>query len=330
MRDTKADPVIHFAPLHGITNRIFRRVFFSHFAGIDAAVAPFIPSVNRVRHSAKHFKDLMPEGNGSMKLIPQILGCDAAGFVATARILADLGYSEVNWNLGCPSPMVVSKRRGCGFLPYPDLIGKFLDEACPRVGMPISVKLRLGRWDAREILAVMPVLNAHPLRRVIIHARLGTQLYAGEVDLEGFARAASLCRHVLMYNGDIKDLSIFHRLRERFPFVREWMIGRWAISDPFLPARIKGLSTAAHSSGTLRSFHDQLYAEYRAILSGPAHVLDKMKEVWTYLGGSFPSGGKALAKIVRAKTPASYENAVRELFSEGGAGVTPGARGARR
>ena len=132
-------------------------------------------------------------------------------------MLADFGYGEVNWNLGCPYPMVTGKRRGAGLLPYPGAIKAFLDEACARSALPISVKLRLGLVDPREILAVMPALNAFPLRRVIIHPRIGAQMYEGDVDLDGFAEAAALCAHDVMYNGDIRNVADFESIRTRFP-----------------------------------------------------------------------------------------------------------------
>ena len=315
-------PIITLAPLHGVTNRVFRKAYFRHFAGFDEVMAPFIASVKPEKLPERHFKDLSPREDNGIRLVPQVLGNEAPGFVATVRILADLGYDEVNWNLGCPFPVVANKKRGSGLLPFPDLIEEFLDEACAASALPISVKLRLGRRDPCEILALLPILNAHPLARIIIHPRVGIQMYRGEVDLEGFAAAAALSTHEVVYNGDIRDMRTFEVLRSRFPAIREWMIGRWAISDPFLPARIKRLPRVPDRLGVLRAFHDELYAGYREVLCGPAHVLDKMKEIWGFLGKSFPRAGKPLGRISQARTFEAYERAVDGVFSASGADVT--------
>lgn len=264
-----------------------------------------------------HFKDLVPDGVERIPLVPQILSNDAAGFVTTAKTLSGLGYAEINWNLGCPYSMVADKKRGSGLLPYPDRIEKFLDEVCACPDFAVSVKLRLGRNDPREILDLVPVLNRFPLTKVIIHPRIGTQMYKGEVNLDDFARAADLCVHPVVYNGDIKDLKTFESLRDRFPRINEWMIGRWAVSDPFLAGKIKGLVPAADPVSSVRSFHEDLYASYREVLFGPAHVLDKMKEVWTYLARSFPGCRQELDSLARAKTLESYERAVSVIFSRG-------------
>jgi tRNA-dihydrouridine synthase len=281
-------------------------------------MAPFILAVQGSRVTDPHYKDLVPERNAKVPLVPQLLGNDAAVFVATAAVLARMGYTEVNWNLGCPYPMVTNKRRGAGLLPHPGLIEAFLEHACADSPIPISVKLRLGLKDPREILDIIPILNRFPLRRVIIHPRIGSQMYGGTVDLEGFAAASSLSFHELVYNGDIADVPTFERLRSRFHRISGWMIGRAAVSNPFLPGLIKGGALPPDPVAPIKAFHDELYFEYREALDGQRHVLDKMKELWTYLGQSFPGAGETLKKIAKSTGFPGYETAVRQVFSECG------------
>ncbi|OHE65633.1 MAG: hypothetical protein A2413_07890 [Treponema sp. RIFOXYC1_FULL_61_9] len=307
-------PILHLAPLHGVTNCVFRNAFFSHFSGFDAAVAPFIPSVNAASVRETHFKDLLPPANSGIPLIPQILGNDADQFVATAKILKDFGYDEVSWNLGCPYPMVANKKRGSGLLPFPDLIEKFLEGACSRSALPISVKARLGRTERGELLRLMPVFNSFPLRRIVIHPRIATQMYEGEVDLDGFSEAAAESTHEVMYNGDIKDAATFASLQARFPSIGQWMVGRWALSDPFLASALKGAPPPADPVRVVRDFHDELLDGYRGILSGQKHVLDKMKEVWTFLGLSFSGSDRNLKRICKANTLEAYGTAVAAVF----------------
>jgi tRNA-dihydrouridine synthase len=327
--------MLYLAPLHGVTNRVYRNAFFRHFRGFDCAMAPFILAVPTSKAKPNHFKDLLPgpaaepprdalsaadRDSPSVPLIPQLLGNEEAAFVETARVLAGLGYREINWNLGCPYPMVANKERGSGLLPFPDRVGKVLDAACALSGLSISVKLRLGRSDPLDIERLMPVLNGHPLSKVIIHPRVGAQMYRGEIDLDGFERAAGLCRHRVVYNGDILSRASYEALASRFPSIDEWMIGRGAISNPFLAEEIKagGVSGAGGAPGErearLRAWHEDLYRSYRDALCGPAHVLDKMKEIWSYLGGSFPYKRKELERISRAKTLEAYEAAAAQIL----------------
>jgi len=314
-------PLLYLAPLHGVTNRIFRKAFFNHFSGFDGVMAPFVLAVDTDQLKKNHFKDLLPFDASGIPVVPQLLGNDPFAFVKTARYLAGLGYAEVNWNLGCPYPMVANKKRGSGLLPFPGMIEKILEEVCAKQDIALSVKLRLGRYESQEIINLMPILNRYPLKKVIIHPRIGTQMYKGEVSLDGFAEALSLCRHPVMYNGDIKDEATFAQLQKRFPSVTEWMIGRWAIANPFLPEQIKKTDRSApapHLSdpvAVIRAFHDELYGSYREALSGPAHLLDKMKEIWSYLGRSFPSNAAGVDRIIRSKTVEAYDQAVSAILS---------------
>jgi tRNA-dihydrouridine synthase B len=308
------------APLHGVTNRVFRKAWFSHFTGFDAAVAPFILSARTDRFKPSLLKDIIPDPATHTPLVPQILGNDSEGFIDTAKLIAGLGYREVNWNLGCPYPMVTKKIRGSGLLPYPERIEKFLDEVIPclsALGMSLSIKLRLGLSDPEEIMRLMPTLNGHPIKKIIIHPRVGAQMYRGCVNLDGFARASEMSAHPVSYNGDITDHVAFKSLQMRFPKVDEWMIGRGAISDPFLPARIRGLEVRRGILPALHEFHDDLYGSYREILFGPAHALDKMKEVWSYFSGSIGGVSSEFSDLTRSRSFESYERAVSEIFERG-------------
>lgn len=318
---------LYLAPLHGITNRIFRNVWVSHFTGLDGAVTPFIPAAAASRSATKHYRDIDPGVQGPLPIEPQLLaGPRDAIRECTASITA-LGYDEINLNMGCPYAMVVKKGRGSGLLPHPDVIRTVLDMLCSAGTFRVSVKIRLGQHRADELDEFIPVLNEYPLSRVIVHPRIGKQMYRGTVDLEGFDRVARCCSHALVYNGDIFNYTLFESVQKRFPFLNSWMIGRGALMDPFLPEEIRTGSRPVGERERLKAWHDDLYAVYEQTLYGPRHLLDKMKEIWGYLGYSFGFGGAPRAKaappeILRAKTPAAYSAAAARLFD--GAPLIPG------
>ncbi|HKL86846.1 MAG TPA: tRNA-dihydrouridine synthase family protein, partial [Treponemataceae bacterium] len=230
MKEVFVSPTLYLAPLHGVTNYVYRNAVSRHFTGIDAAMAPFVNSINSETAYAKgrgnHFKDLIAENNKGLHIIPQILSNDFKSFIETATSIKELGYSEVNWNLGCPFPMVTRKKRGSGLLPHPDIIEQFLSEICSKLDMHISVKVRLGLKEPTELTALMPIFNSFPLQKIIIHPRIGTQMYKGTVNIDGFSHAAKLSKHPVMYNGDITNAETFFSLQKRFPDITEWMIGR--------------------------------------------------------------------------------------------------------
>jgi len=311
-----AAPVLTLAPLHGITNYTFRNAFLDYFGGFDAIMAPFIVTKKDQKALEIHYKDLLPKNNQRAKPIPQFLSNDPVEFLAAARVVQDFGYEEVNWNLGCPFAMVANKIRGSGLLPFPDRINSFLNAVLPHININISIKVRLGRVHPRELDALLPIFNSYPLKRVIIHPRVGVQMYRGQADVAAFAQAAAQIRHEVAYNGDIIDLDSYYATARRVPGIRCFMIGRGAIANPFLAGRIKDVAYPADPVVVIRAFHERLFADYTELLSGPGHVLDKMKEVWSYLSRSFSNGAAGFNGISRAKDWAGYNRAVRVLFEQ--------------
>jgi tRNA-dihydrouridine synthase B len=149
----------------GITGATFRRIYNRHFPGFSAALAPFITTTHGNPASRSHFKDVLPENNrDSLPLIPQLIGRSGPDFARAAkRLHDDFGYTEVNWNIGCPSGTVTAKQRGAGILPHPDLIDDFLDHVCANITCRLSVKMRIGFKDPLEYRVLIPILNRYPI-----------------------------------------------------------------------------------------------------------------------------------------------------------------------
>ncbi len=313
---TEQNITITLAPLRGITDSHFRSILARNFSGYDNALAPFISPQNHSHFPDTMLKDILPENNSQLAITPQLLHTQPKPFLILAKRLTQLGYTHINWNLGCPAPQVAKKKKGSGLLPYPEEICRFLDEIIPeleKLCCALSIKMRLGYHDMEESQKLLPLLNNYPLKEVVIHPRLGRQLYKGEVDRDGFARIVELCRHPLVYNGDIISVKNFSLLQHQFPTIKKWMIGRGAIANPFLAEEIKGVATRERKE-RLFSYHQQLFATYSKLFSGPGHLLSRMKRIWGYLIHSFPDQQKQLKKIQKSATVEKYLHAVEEVF----------------
>ena len=317
MTSDRKNIILYLAPLRGLTEYIYRNAFSRHFDGFDAAVAPFIPTMTAARFKKTHLKDVLPENNQAMPIIPQIIGNNPEDFIPLAKRLFDLGYATVNWNLGCPFPMVAKKQRGSGLLPYPQKIEAFLETTIPAIPNRLSIKARLGRKKTDEILALLQIFNQYPLDEVIVHPRTGQQMYDGTPDLDMFGKCLEISAHNTVYNGDINDLETFKEFSQRFKTVNRWMVGRGALADPFLPAAIKtGQNGSADKVEGFRAFYDDLFEQYRAAFHGPGHLLDRMKGFWTYFSRSFKDSHKIKKKIHRTQNLNRYLEIVERFFEE--------------
>lgn len=308
---------LFLAPIQGMTTACYRNAFARIFGGIDAYYAPFIATADMKKINTSLLKDLLPERNdAAVKLVPQLLSNSGADFRLFSSAIVTMGYNEINWNIGCPFPVVTNKKKGSGILPYPDRIKKFLDIACADSSYTITVKMRLGLYEPEEGMRIIEVLNGYPLRGVILHARTGIQMYTGNVDLDSFGVLASACRHEVTYNGDIFTHADFMRIHSRFPSIRNFMLGRGALRDPFLPATIKGKEfPSANKISRIRHFHDELFNYYKNTLFGEKHLCDRMKEFWVYMAVHMDRDGKLLKKIKKCHTSAGYLEVVNPLLN---------------
>jgi tRNA-dihydrouridine synthase len=310
--------IIHAAPLQGFTDFRFRTAFHSCFGGIDTWTAPYIRLAGKSEIKPATARDLLPENNQGFSLIPQVMTREADEFLWVAEYVRSLGYQELNWNLGCPYPMVTKRGLGSGMLNDPAAIDSLLQRVVAESDIQVSIKMRLGYTHSDEILKVLPVLEKYPIKEITLHPRIGKQLYKGPVDLEAFERCTGLTSHPLCYNGDITSVEAFSALKTRFPSIDRWMIGRGMIADPFLPEMIRQGTTQYPDDRIERfsQFHDRLFQQYEEALSGHTHLLIKMFHFWEYFITAFTHSPKGLKKIKKAKKPDAYHEAVREILRE--------------
>ncbi|MCF6141348.1 tRNA-dihydrouridine synthase family protein [Flavobacterium sp. K77] len=304
------------SPLQGFTDFRFRNAQNKLFGGIDTFYSPYIRLNGKLVIKPSYQRDLQLDNNLDLEVIPQVITNDAEEFLFVAKYVLELGYKELNWNLGCPYPMVTKSGMGSGLISNTEKINHILERAHNETDILVSMKMRLGYESPQEILDVLPILDKYPLKNIAIHARLGKQLYKGGVDLDGFQKCIDQAKHTLYYNGDITSVEGFREMQERFPTISHWMIGRGLIADPFLPTMIKNDTTEYPSNKMelFSAFHDTLYAIYSESLSGSTHILLKMYHLWEYFSTTFSNPHKVLKKIKKAQSIRNYEAAVAEIF----------------
>ena len=320
---------LYLAPLEGITTMTYRRVYERNFGGVDRYFTPFI--VNK-KMGAREIEGILPENNPGVTLIPQIMSNRADDFIQVSKEIATYGYDTVNLNLGCPSGTVVSKKRGAGFLAYPDELDAFLSEVYEKCPIKISIKTRIGLEDEQEWENLLSIYEKYPMEELIIHPRLRTDYYKAPIRMDAFAKAVEQIKVPLCYNGEINSVEDAIRIKEQFPQIDRMMIGRGVLRYPHLFIKIRDAFDAESGDAgavgqterivmsqdalkkCIRTYHDELLEEYRVIMSGDRNALFKMKEIWTYLGESFEDADKYLKKIKKANHLADYKVAVNELF----------------
>ncbi len=305
------------SPLQGFTDFHFRNAFQRFFTGINVFYAPYIRFNGRMVIKPVYEHDLQVKNNPRSNVIPQVMTCSADEFIFAANYVHSLGYQELNWNLGCPYPMVTNKGMGSGLIANPDKIDRILDKVHSETDIIVSMKMRMGYEHSREILDVFPVLAKYPIKNIGIHARIGAQLYRGGVDLEGFQRCIEHTDQKLYFNGDITTVARFEEMCDRFPSIDHWMLGRGLIADPFLPEMIKD-NTHEYPEDRIEVFSkylDTLFTAAEKKLTGEKAVIRKMLSYWEYFSSTFPNPTKVVKKIKKTKTYEEYDAAVKDILA---------------
>ena len=322
---------LSLGPFQGITDAPFRNVFKRHFGGIDKFYTPFFTGIHK-EENAKNLQgeEIDPCCNDVNTLTPQILSTDADEILRFAKQCKELGYKEINLNMGCPFPRVANKKRGSGLMPYPDKVETMLEGVFEHIGdMKFSVKCRLGYFSPDEIDAIIPIFNRFPLSELIIHPRIGKQLYKGEADVERFKSLIPYINAPLVYNGDIFSVEGFHHILgviagedPQSPVLKGYMLGRGILANPFLAEDIKTLdcfvvpprNDAKRRIERLHAYVLDLYEDRLHHAGGSPKVLGRMKELWSYLMYSFDEPQDIWRKIKKINALKEYEEAVETVF----------------
>lgn len=308
----------YFAPLEGITGYVYRNLQAKHFAPADFYVTPFI-SPNQMRTiRPSDLADILPEHNEGLRVIPQLIGNRSDELIDTAMQIRDLGYDEINLNLGCPSGTVVAKGKGSGLLRDLDRLEAFLTEVYDGLDgrMKMSVKTRIGVNSDDEWEKMVEIFNRFPIEMLTVHCRIRKEFYKGTPHLDAFELALQKSKNPLCYNGDIFSKEAEMLLLSRFPQTDNIMLGRGIIANPALIEELKG--TGCLTKERMRDFLRDVMDTYKQVYTSDGVVLNKMKELWNYMIWSFDGADGYQKEIGKSKSLPEYQGVVNSLMAQCG------------
>ena len=300
---------IYFAPLEGITGYVFRNAYAKHYGGVDKYFTPFLTPHTKKLMNSREKRDILPENNVGLKVVPQVLTNKAEELIDICNRLKEYGYDEVNLNLGCPSRTVTAKGKGSGFLEEPRALEEFFDRFFKVSDTKLSIKTRIGVSEVEEAERLFRIYERFPFEEVIIHARLQQEFYQGTPHYDIFEEYCSRSKHSLCYNGDIRSREDLEKLDAKWDNCEKFMIGRGLL---FHPNAL--LEYDVEPMNRFKAFHDELVAGYEAYMCGDRNVLFKMKELWGYWSVQFQGQEKLLKQIKNVNTLAEYRPLVNAII----------------
>lgn len=298
----------YFAPMEGITDRVFRQVHHKYFPGVSRYYMPFLsPTVHRAL-TPKEARELPYAWEEDFCAVPQLLTKVADDFLWMAQQCADRGYDEVNLNLGCPSGTVTAKGKGSGMLRDLEGLDRFLEAIFRDAPLPISIKTRLGLESGEEFPKILEIFNRYPIRELTIHPRVRKAFYSGPVEMPWFRYAYENSQNPLCYNGDLKSKADIAAIAGEFPKVEAVMLGRGLVADP-------GMFTEGWDKATLQRFCDELLEGYTEAFGSARNAMFRTKENWSMLINRFENSEKLWKRLRKTTSLAEYRAITQEIFA---------------
>ena len=295
---------IYCAPLQGFTDFVWRNAHAEVFGNVDIYYTPFMRMVN---HSIpnRYIADVNPENNVA-RIRPQILATNPEDATLMVKQLRDMGYTEIDINLGCPHPPIAGKKKGSGMLAHPAMCEELFVALSKIEEVRYSIKMRLGYDSFHQWQDILPLMDIISPMEIVVHPRMGKQMYRGEVNTDEFSMLYEACHYPIIYNGDITSTSQIELLQHRYPHLSGVMVGRALLAKPYLFCNFV-------DSADLERFHAILFSQYQKHLLGGEHqILTKMKSLWEYF---LPDADKKLRKAIKkCNSIARYEQIVAQIF----------------
>lgn len=304
---------LSLAPFQGITDVVYRNVFKKHFAGIGKFYTPFFTGIQKDNSKSLRGEEISPDFNDVKTVVPQILSNTAEEIIRFANQCKSIGYTEFNLNMGCPFPRVANKTRGCGLMADPDRTIKMLNDVFEQIdGIKFSIKCRLGYYNDEEIYAFVDTFNTLNFSEIIIHPRIGKQMYTGEASIDKFKALIQLINKPLVYNGDIFDVEKYNMVAPFAPI----MLGRGLLTNPFLAEQIQHIENQKDKKHRLHDFVVDLYVERLRHAGGSPKIIGSMKELWKYMMNIFDDPQNVWRKVKKVNHLDEYETAVETIFND--------------
>ena len=305
-----SEPRVYFAPLEGVTDAVYRRAHKASFPGVAKYFMPFVSPSRSMSFTVRETSDLSPEKNRGLCAVPQVLAREGDLAAQMIRVLAEMGYPEVNLNLGCPVGTVTGKGKGSAMLREEDALRRFLDQVYAAPPVPVSVKTRIGWEDPEKWPRLAAIYREYPIGELTVHPRTRSQFYTGHAWPEALSELRG-ANFPVVYNGDLFTAEACRGLLAQYPWIHGLMLGRGLVTNPALARELAGGAPLGREDIT--GFHRRLWSAYDRECP-PQAALGRMRQMMRFFFGCFEAPTRVKKDVLRAKNAREYEAAAEALF----------------
>ncbi len=290
--------------MQGIADYVMRDVL-TGIGGYDGSTSEFVRVTASLLSSHSYAKNAPEVLNGchtpcGTPMVIQLLGSDPEWLALNAVRAAELSPHGVDLNFGCPAKVVNRHGGGAMLLNDPGLLNRILSAVRAAVPShtPVTAKMRLGVSDTSRAIDCAQALAAGGATSIAVHARTREDGYKPPAHWEWIARINDAVGVPIIANGDVWSVDDWLRCRS-VSGCDDVMIGRGAVSDPYLALRIRGKMDKTPSAeewpavlGLISDYLEKLQA--RTVSS---HEHGRVKSWLSYLKRTWPQAAELHSAI---------------------------------
>jgi len=274
------------APMRGLTNRALRTLFVEQVRP-DVVFTEFVTAGTGTKRRLRPVERADIESQpGGVPLVVQLIGHRPEAVAVLAEQVEAAGARHVNLNVGCPYGRRAATRGGGALLREPAALPALLHGLRRAVTGTLSVKLRAGYEDPRQIFDLLPLLADAGVDFLALHPRTVVQKFTGQADHAITAEVVARTALPVIANGDVRTAAEGRAVLDRTG-AAGLMLGRGAIADPWLFARLRGAAsetpTPPERAAELRTYLQDLEGRYRELFQGEDQILCKLKEALAFV-----------------------------------------------
>jgi tRNA-dihydrouridine synthase C len=316
---------IFLAPMDGLADHVLRDVL-TRIGGYDGAVSEFV-RVSGSLLPERSYERICPEvidgchtPSGTPVRI-QLLGSDPHWLGLNAARAGALSPYGIDLNFGCPAKTVNRHGGGAMLLADPERLELIVSavRSCVPSAVPVSAKMRLGISDTSLAIACAQALCAGGAASLVVHARTKDHGYRPPAHWDWIARIADAVDTPVVANGEVWTVDDWRRCRA-VSGCADVMIGRGAVSDPFLALRIKGEMDEIPSSQDWLALLPHLGDYWKKL---HAHVLPckapgRLKLLLSYFRKTWPEAEAMYAAVRSIRDPSAIGKILDQAAARSG------------